>query len=308
MKDYHEPVLLKESLELLKVESGGIYVDATMGGGGHTEAILHACPETRIIAFDQDPDAVAHCSRHLGRYHQLTVIQDNFRNLRSRLALERIRKINGIIYDLGISSHQIDTASRGFSFSQDGALDMRMSPDLKLTAADIVNRYAKTELAEIFRKYGEEKESLRIAGEIVRIREKNPLRTTHQLAEIIDNALRTQQKIKAKARIFQALRIYVNAELENLEISLQDSVNIMSPGGRIVVISYHSLEDRIVKNFFNFQEKDCICPSSFPRCICDKKSILKVLTRKPVYPDENEYLRNPRARSARLRAAEKKEV
>ncbi len=309
MKEYHVPVLLDECLEALDLQDGKIYVDATFGGGGHARKILESGKDLKLFAFDQDPDSIAQSKTLKEEYsEQFVLIKENFANIRTGLALERIKKIDGILFDLGVSSHQINDPSRGFSFSGDGKLNMRMDQETELTAADVVNTYSFEDLTKIFRNYGEEKESPRIARNIILKREQNEIETTLQLSQIIENCIVSKKSIKAKARIFQALRIYINKEMEVLQTALEESVKILNPGGRLVVISYHSLEDRIVKNLFKYEEKSCLCPPEFPKCVCDKKSTLKILTRKPVVPSQEEIDSNPRARSAKLRIAEKKEV
>jgi 16S rRNA (cytosine1402-N4)-methyltransferase len=306
IKNYHEPVLLSEAIEYLNLRKNGIYVDATLGGGGHSRAILQAEPTIRLISFDQDMDAIENANL-LSEKHNVTLIHANFSSLWTELALQRIKKIDGILFDLGVSSHQIDYAQRGFSFMLDGDLDMRMNTNGKISAFDVINNYKEEELSRIFTLYGEERESRRIAAAIVRERSNYSIKKTIQLAEIIDLATRSHQKMKAKARIFQALRIYVNSELDVLRMALQDAVKILNPLGRIVVISYHSLEDRIVKHTFREEEKDCCCDENALLCTCNKVSTLHVLTKKPVVPASEEMERNSRARSAKLRAAEKKE-
>ncbi|MBC8489504.1 MAG: 16S rRNA (cytosine(1402)-N(4))-methyltransferase RsmH [Bacteroidetes bacterium] len=309
MSNYHVPVLLKESIEALNIKPQGIYVDATFGGGGHTAEMLKKGNKLKIFSFDQDTEALHEGSILQKKYtEQLILIHDNFKNLRTRLALERIRYIDGILFDLGVSSHQINEAQRGFSFSQEGKLDMRMNEEQEFTASDVVNDFSYEEIRNIIFEYGEEREAGRIARAILRERTNSRIETTLQLADIIEHNTNAKQKVKAKARVFQALRIFVNDEMESLKKALADSVKMLNPGGRIVVISYHSLEDRLVKKFFKYEEKDCICPVSFPKCICDKRSTLKIITRKPFLPSADEIERNNRARSAKLRIAEKREV
>jgi len=309
MSQYHIPVLLPESIEALNLKPQGIYVDATFGGGGHTAEMLKKNNELKIFGFDQDIQALNEGSILQKKYpEQLILIHDNFKNLRTRLALERIRYIDGILFDLGVSSHQINKAERGFSFSQEGRLDMRMNEEQEFTASDVVNDFSYEEIRNIIFEYGEEREAGRIARAILRERMNSRIKTTLQLADIIEHNTNAKQKVKAKARVFQALRIFVNGEMESLKKALEDSVKMLNPGGRIVVISYHSLEDRLVKKFFKYEEKDCICPVNFPKCICDKRSTLKIITRKPILPSADEIERNSRARSAKLRIAEKKEV
>ncbi len=309
MTKYHVPVLLAECLQALDLQDGKIYVDATFGGGGHSSAILESGNDIKLFAFDQDPDSIKQSEVLKEKYpEQFVLIKENFANIRTGLALERIKKVDGILFDLGVSSHQINDPSRGFSFRGEGKLNMRMDQDSQLTAADVVNTYSFEELTRIFREYGEEKEAARIARSIILEREKEEIETTLQLSNIIENCIISHKSIKARARIFQALRIYINKEMEVLETALNDSVKILNPGGRIAVISYHSLEDRIVKNIFRYEAKSCICPPEFPLCVCEKKATLQILSRKPIVPTTQEIENNPRARSAKLRVAQKREV
>ncbi|HCX72927.1 MAG TPA: 16S rRNA (cytosine(1402)-N(4))-methyltransferase RsmH [Candidatus Cloacimonas sp.] len=309
MRQYHIPVMLKESVQALQLQPYGVYVDATAGGGGHTREILRSEPTVQVYAFDRDEEALAETKKNCNQYaNRLHLIKDNFANLRTRLALEKVKLIDGILFDLGVSSHQIDSSERGFSFRMEGNLDMRMDASQTKTASDIVNKFPYEELVRIFRDYGEEREATNIAKAIVSYRLNKKIKTTEELADIIDKATYSRRKIKAKARIFQAIRIFLNRELESLETALKEAVDILKPGGRIAVISYHSLEDRLVKKFFKFEEKSCICPPNFPKCVCDKKSRLKILTKKPIIATQLEVESNSRARSAKLRIAEKKEL
>jgi 16S rRNA (cytosine1402-N4)-methyltransferase len=300
---FHLPVLLSESIIALDIKPAAVIVDATLGGGGHTQALLNAAPDVKVFSFDQDIDAIQNAIELKKQYgERLTLIHDNFVNLRTRLALEKIKTIDGILFDLGISSHQIDTASRGFSYMRDGKLDMRMDRSIELTAEIIVNNYDFDSLVKVFREYGEERESSRIARVICSYRLNKPITTTSELANIIDKATTSKMKIKARTRIFQALRILINRELDTLETALKDAVNILNPGGRIAVISYSSLEDRVVKKYFVYESKDCICPSSIPVCSCNKIKRLDV--HKAIVPGKNDE-NNIRSRSARLRYATK---
>lgn len=319
MKEYHRPVMLEESISLLSLRDKGIYVDATLGGGGHSSTILKANSTVSLYSFDRDKEAVAY-SRHLESHNRkdsstekdagssavrIKIFNDNFVNIRSRLALERITKVDGILFDLGVSFSQISSSERGMSFDLDGRLDMRMNQEDELTAYDVINGYSVEEIARIIWEYGEERESNRIARGIDRRRRIKPLETTLELSEVIDRSTRSAYKIKAKARVFQGLRIFINGELEALKTALCESVELLNEGGRLVVISYHSLEDRIVKQFFVREEKDCICPAKFPKCICDKKQRLKIITKKPITPSATEVSENRQSRSAKLRAAER---
>jgi 16S rRNA (cytosine1402-N4)-methyltransferase len=309
MTDYHIPVLLNECTEALNIKTGGVYVDATLGGGSHTENILKSSNSTKVYAFDKDLSAIEHCKVKLKKFSpRLHIFNNNFKNLRTDLALERVKKIDGILLDLGVSSHQIDNPAKGFSFSYDGKPDMRMNKASKLSAHYVINNCSFEELRKMFIEYGEEREAGRIARKITESRLQKEIDSTLELAEIIESATYSKHKIKAKARIFQALRIYVNNEIEDLREALKEAVLALNSGGRIVVISYHSLEDRVVKKFFAEEAKDCICPSSFPRCNCTKVATLKILTKKPIIPTAAEIAVNRRSKSAKLRIAEKMEV
>jgi len=309
MKEYHVPVLLHECLEALDIRDSKVYVDATFGGGGHSAKILESGKDIRLFGLDQDLDSIKQSLVLQERYpDKFVMIKENFANLRTGLALERIKKVDGILFDLGVSSHQINNPARGFSFQYDGSLDMRMNQSSDLTAADVVNNYSFEELAKIFREFGEEKEAARIANCIILERSKEQIKTTLHLAKIIENCIVSKKSIKAKARIFQALRIYINKEMDVLRTAIEDSIKMLNPDGRIVVISYHSLEDRIIKNIFKFEAKPCVCPPEFPRCVCDKISTIEILSRKPIIPTLQEIENNPRARSAKLRIARKRSV
>lgn len=308
MEKYHQTVLLKESIDALNLKKNGVYVDATLGGGGHTREILRRKESVKVFAFDRDADAILRARKLFNDEKRIQIFQDNFLNLRTKLALNFIKKIDGIIFDLGVSSHQFDVPERGFSFSLEGELDMRMGKQTALTAKQVVNSYPVKQLREIFWEFGEEKESYRIARGIAREREKREINTTRELAEIIDKNTYSSHKLKAKARIFQALRIYINEELAALKTALNDSLHLLKHQGRMVVISYHSLEDRIVKNFFKYQNLDCVCPPEFPQCCCDKVSRLKIITKKPIVPTKTEIDTNKRARSAKMRIGEKREI
>jgi len=305
---YHKPVMLKESIDLLNLKKDGIYVDATMGGGGHTEAMLKHSLIKQVYAFDQDEDAINYASDRLKKsINKLTIIKSNFADMRTRLALKKVKGIDGILFDLGVSSHQIDAAERGFSFGQDAPLDMRMDREAKTTAKDLLNSLSVEEMTKIFRDYGEEQAAYKIAQWIDKSRKSKPILTTNDLAGIIEQNLHTNPILvtKTKARIFQAMRIHLNGELEALETAMDDAINLLNSKGRIVVISYHSLEDRIVKNKLNNAAKGCICPKTILKCMCNQKPKVKILTNKVVKASEGEIETNSRARSAKLRAAEK---
>jgi len=279
----HTPVLSNEVLEYLNPASGKVFVDCTLGGGGHAEKLKTQNSKLKIIGIDRDLDAIEFAKQKLSKYDDIIYIHDNFSNIKKHIK----SKVDGILFDLGVSSHQINEASRGFSLQKDGPLDMRMDQKQKLTADEIVNGYPVKELERIFREYGEERFAGRIARAVVKSR---PVKSTLGLKEVVEKAIPTWRKRESVSRIFQALRIAVNSELESLIKALIDAVDLLRPGGRIVVISYHSLEDRIVKHTFRDFAKD---------------DILKTLSKKPVRPGEPEISGNPRAASARLRAAEK---
>ena len=285
MSDFHRSVLLKESIDYLNVRPNELYVDATLGGGGHTKEILNN--GGRVIGIDVDLDAIDHIRDSLRSDH-LIVEQDNFRNIDKILSKHGVTEISGIIFDLGVSSKQLDTAGRGFSFSKSGPLDMRMGGDLKVTAADLVNGLTETELYELFFRSGEERYARRIARVIVRSRQNEKIEKTDQLAKIIEASIgRSASKIHPATKVFMALRMAVNRELDNLKESLEKSTNFLKIEGRLVVISFHSLEDRIVKNFVR------------------NTSELVQINKKPIIPTEEEIKENPRSRSAKLRVAEK---
>lgn len=307
MSQYHLPVLANECAEYLNLRPGGIYVDATVGGGGHSLKFFELEPKIRLFAFDQDDEALTYAGKVLEKYNPI-FIKSNFRNLRTELALRKISSIDGILFDLGVSSHQLDEAERGFSFDKEAELDMRMDRESELCAKQVINEYDVRELRRIFKEYGEENLAGRIAKAIEQERSKQSIESTSDLAKVIEQVAGkgSKESLKTKVRIFQALRIYVNDELNALSLALQDAINILAPGGRIVVLSYHSLEDRIVKNTFRTAEQDCLCPPNIIKCICDHKSQLKVLTKKPVLAGDEELEQNIRSRSAKLRAAEKK--
>ncbi|MBI2609371.1 MAG: 16S rRNA (cytosine(1402)-N(4))-methyltransferase RsmH [Deltaproteobacteria bacterium] len=305
----HKAVLLNEVIEFLKPQSGGVYFDGTFGGGEHTQSILnkthHQC---RVIAVDQDLEAIQRASvvsqdktRDLRK--NLHLIHDNFKNIKLILKSLEIEKIDGILLDVGVSSFQLEDGKRGFSFLEEGPLDMRMNTHNKTTAGDILNKNSEQELARIFYEYGEEKESRRIAKKII---EERPIHTTLELVSIIKKIKGPGKPGKHPAtQIFQALRIAVNEELESLKEVLHNGLDVLKEGGRFCVISFHSLEDRLVKQTFAYAEKECVCPDDFPVCRCHKKCTVKVLTKRPITPSREELFHNPRARSAKLRVAER---
>lgn len=301
----HIPVLLKETLDALAVRPGGLYIDCTLGGGGHAAAILERCsPGGRLLGIDADPGAIRAAQARLAAYSDsVTLVNDNFADVQAVAYRHDFAPAHGILFDLGLSSLQLDQAARGFSFQQDAPLDMRFDPRQKQSAADIINTYSEEELAHLIWTYGEDTSSRRIARQIVRAR---PIMTTLQLVRAIETAVSHRRtRIHPATRSFQALRIAVNRELENLEFALKQALGLLAPGGRLVVISYHSLEDRIVKQFMQREAKDCVCPPGAPVCICGHKTSLHLVNKKVITPSADEIRNNPRSRSARLRAAER---
>lgn len=309
MDFHHVSVLLKESVENLAIRPGGTYVDCTLGGAGHSRAIVEKMgPEGTLVAIDQDPAAIDNARTILsampGTIH---IIHDNFTNLKTILQGLNIANVDGVLFDLGVSSHQLDVAERGFSYMQDAPLDMRMNSAAPFSAYQIVNSWDEQGIADIIRQYGEERWAKRIAQFVVKERSQGPIETTGQLVEVIKKAIpagaRREGPHPAK-RTFQAIRIAVNNELGILEHSFQDAVEMLRSGGRLCVITFHSLEDRICKQTMQKLAKSCICPPNLPICTCDKRREIKIIG-KPIVPSEAETVGNPRARSAKLRVAEK---
>jgi 16S rRNA (cytosine1402-N4)-methyltransferase len=303
----HEPVLLSETIDLLKPRSDGLYLDGTLGGGGHAEAILVASsPGGRLIGLDRDPRAIERARERLDRFgDRVELYERNFAELDQTPELASVR-LDGALLDLGLSSAQIDEKARGFSYQQDAPLDMRMGPRGE-PARDLLSRAEIDDLAGIIHRYGEERHARRIALAIVRERERQPIETTGRLREIVERSVpRSEHPLKSVARVFQSLRIAVNEELEALTSGLPQIAGRLVEGARLVVISYHSLEDRIVKRYFRELATDCICPPDFPVCRCDKRSEAVILTSRPWTPGSQETERNPRARSAKLRAIERR--
>lgn len=304
----HKPVLVAEVLHFLEPRSGEIFVDATVGGGGHSSMLIpRLLPGGRLIGLDRDPEAINAARERLADYSDnVELVQADFRDLKKVLTEKGIGAVDGLLFDLGVSSYQLDNPERGFSYQREAPLDMRMSPEQELTAADIVNNWSEEKLATIIWQYGEERWARRIAAFIVAARKKAPLVTTTQLVDIIKAAIpagtRRSGPHPAK-RTFQALRIAINGELEAIRTALEKLEEILKPGGRVGVISFHSLEDRIVKNCFQQLSGRCTCLPDFPICVCGQRQVLTVLTRRPVFPSAEEIAANPRARSARLRVA-----
>lgn len=304
--EYHIPVLLHACIESLNIQPQGVYADGTLGGGGHTEAILECNDSCRVIALDADADAMAASSIRLARFGSRVIMeQSNFRNLKHMLGKHHIPHLHGLLLDLGVSSFQLDQSDKGFSYRFDAPLRMQINENDGFTAHAIVNHYEEKQLSEIFYRWGEEKNSRRIAKKIIESRMNGPIETTTQLAEIITRTIPDRFAKKTLSRIFQALRIAVNDELNNLTKVLEDAAEVLAPGGRLVVISYHSLEDRMVKTFFRNESADHITDENFPSLRLSKKPRLTVIHRKPILPTEEETQNNPRARSAKLRVAQK---
>ncbi len=301
----HIPVMIREVIENLAIQVGGRYVDCTLGEGGHTQAILESSsPGGQILGIDDDTDAIKSARDRLSPFAKsVMLVNANFASLRDVCVKYDFLPVHGILLDLGLSSQQLDEAGRGFSFQSNSPLDMRFNPGQKLTAADIVNKYSETKLAEILKTFGEEMNSRQIARRIVQQR---PITTTTDLASIVEEAVGGRHgKIHPATRTFQALRIVVNNEMENLASALNQAVGLLGFGGRLVVISYHSLEDRIVKRFMQQESRDCICPPEAMKCTCLHKASLRIITKKIVTPSLAETELNPRSRSAKLRAAER---
>ncbi|MFA4857713.1 MAG: 16S rRNA (cytosine(1402)-N(4))-methyltransferase RsmH [Candidatus Margulisiibacteriota bacterium] len=305
---YHIPALLHETVAFLAPRPGKLFIDGTLGGGGHTQALLDA--GAKVIGLDRDPEAIEFCKKKFVGNKNLKLMHGNFARIDECLSLSGpfSKKVDGILLDLGVSSHQIDTPERGFSYSTEGPLDMRMNQGISATAKGILNRAPQEELEKIFRDFGEERFSRQIARGVALGRKKKYIGTTLQLVEIIKHAVPDKNPAHVRsslARIFQSLRIAVNQELKNLAMFLPHALSILKPRGRLLIISYHSLEDKIVKDFFRREARDCICDARLPACLCDHKKTLKILTKKPVTAEPAEVKLNPRATSAKLRAAEK---
>lgn len=310
MEFRHKSVLLEESIDALQIKPDGIYVDGTLGGGGHSyEICTHLSDKGRLIGIDQDEAAIEAATGRLERFKdRVTIVRSNYCNMKRELGRLGITSVDGVILDLGVSSYQLDEASRGFTYREDAPLDMRMDQRQTLSAKEVVNEYSEMELYHIIRDYGEEKFAKNIAKHIVSTRNQKALETTGELIHVIKAAI--PAKVRAVGghpakRTFQAIRIEVNRELDVLENSLGDMIDLLNDGGRICVITFHSLEDRIVKNKFRECENPCTCPKEFPVCVCGKKSKGKVITRKPVIPSQEELEENSRAKSSKLRVFER---
>lgn len=311
MEFHHKSVLLEETMEELQIKPDGIYVDGTLGGGGHSYEICKRLSDRgRLIGIDQDAAAIEAASARLGEFRdKVTIIRSNYCEMKQKLADIGVTSVDGIILDLGVSSYQLDTADRGFTYREDAPLDMRMDQRMERTAKDIVNEYSEMDLYRIIRDYGEDKFAKNIAKHIVRARQEKTLETTGELIHVIKAAI--PAKVRAVGghpakKTFQAIRIELNNELGVLETSLDDMIELLNDKGRICIITFHSLEDRIVKNAFRRNENPCTCPKEFPVCVCGKKSKGQVITKKPILPAEGELVENSRAKSAKLRVFERK--
>jgi 16S rRNA (cytosine1402-N4)-methyltransferase len=309
MPAYHESVMKNEVLHYLNVHMEGVIVDGTLGDGGHTEFILkNTAPKIRVFAIDRDRSAIERAKKRLSPFRdRVTLTHGNLGDLKSLAAQHGITRIVGLLMDLGVSSPQLDTPERGFSIQHDGPLDMRMNPSQKTSAADLLKELSDAELAAIIKNFGEERYSKRIVRAIRKEQAERPITTTSQLSKIVARVVTSPRhtRIHPATRTFQALRIAVNDELEQLKLALQGVIGLLNSTARLVVISFHSLEDRIVKTFFRDEQKGCSCPPKIPMCICGRTQTLKILTRKPIVPSEEEVARNPRSISAKLRVAER---
>ena len=306
---HHQSVLLEESIEALNIRPDGIYLDGTLGGAGHSSEIARRLTTGRLIGVDRDPKALAAARERLAPWmDKVTLVHSNFSALREILDELGIGRVDGLLFDLGVSSPQLDEAARGFSYMADAPLDMRMDPGDRLSAFEVVNEYPAEELRRILYSYGEERYAPQIAEAIVRRRQEAPIRTTLELVELIRSAMppkALREKQHPAKRSFQAIRIAVNDELGSVERLMQAAVDCLNPGGRLAVITFHSLEDRIVKNALAQAARGCTCPPEFPVCVCGKKPTVRLISRKPITAGEEELSANPRARSAKLRVAER---
>ena len=310
MEFKHVPILLNECIENLNIRDGKIYVDCTVGGAGHSREIAKRIGNGKLICFDQDEDALKVAKQRLEEFgDKIIFIKDNFKNIKNDLHNLGIEKVDGILMDIGVSSYQIDEDSRGFSYMHDADLDMRMDQSNPISAKDIVNTYSKEDLENVIFKYSDEKWAKRIAEFICNARETKPINTTFELVDVIEKAIpkkvRMNQKGHSAKKTFQAIRIEVNKELDVLEQAVGDCIDLLNPEGRICIITFHSLEDKICKDIFRQRQKGCICPPEIPVCACNHKPEIKIITRKPIEPSKEELEQNSRARSAKVRVAEK---
>ncbi|KIR02112.1 rRNA small subunit methyltransferase H [Lachnospiraceae bacterium TWA4] len=311
MEFEHISVLLNETVKNLNIKPDGIYVDGTLGGGGHSgEVARRLSGQGRLIGIDQDEAAICAATKHLEPWSEhVTIVRSNYRNMCEVLNSLGIDKVDGILLDLGVSSYQLDAADRGFTYRVDAPLDMRMDQRNPMTAKDIINNYSEDELLRILWDYGEEKYARQIVGKILKARQDHTIETTGELVDIIRQAIPAKVLKKSQGhpakRTFQAIRIELNAELDVLKESINEMIDRLAPGGRICIITFHSLEDRIVKTMFKQNENPCTCPPSFPICVCGKQSKGRVITRKPILPSDDELLHNSRSKSAKLRVFER---
>ena len=306
--EYHKPVLYKETIENIIDKRPLIYVDCTLGGGGHTEGILkNSTEDSKVIAIDQDDQAIKFAKKRLEKYeNKLQIFKDNFKNLDTVIYLGGYEKVDRILMDIGVSSTQLDDVERGFSYKYEAKLDMRMNRDLKISAWDVVNKFSEKEIADIIYKYGEEPKSRKIAKNIVEYRKNKNIDTTIELSNIVIKTIGKSMKKHPSKRTFQAIRIFVNKELEVLEEAMDKAINLLNDKGKLLIITFHSLEDRMVKEKFRNYENPCTCPSDFPVCVCENKSLGKIITKKPIIAKEEELNENNRAHSAKLRIFERR--
>ena len=309
MPEYHKSIMKREVLRYLGIPTEGVIVDGTLGDGGHTEFILNnTAPEIRVFAIDRDRSAIERARERLSPFRdRVTLVHGELGDLKNLVVQNGITQIAGLLMDLGVSSPQLDTPDRGFSIKHDGPLDMRMDPSQKTSAADLLRKLSDAELVSIIKNFGEERYSKRIVRSIRKEQAEHPIITTGQLSRAVSRVVRSphHSRIHPATKTFQALRIAVNQELDQLKQALQDAIGLLSSTARLVVISFHSLEDRIVKTFFRDEQKGCSCPPKIPMCICGRTQTLKILTRKPIVPSEEEIAQNPRSVSAKLRVAER---
>lgn len=309
MEFKHKSVLLNECIEGLNIKKEGIYVDGTLGGGGHSYEILRKLsPNGRLIGIDRDKDALNAASKKLNEFNNFTTVHDNHANILEILKNLGIQGVDGILLDLGVSSYQLDEASRGFSYMNDAPLDMRMNREYKISAYEVVNNYSEEKLSRIFFDYGEERYSKSIAKKICKVREENKISTTLELVEVIKSAMPSSalnEKQHPAKRVFQAIRIEVNEELTKLKQAVEDSIKALNNGGRLAIITFHSLEDKIVKHTYEDMQGRCTCPKDFPVCVCNYISYGRIVNKKPIISNEEELKENPRARSAKLRIFER---
>ena len=305
--EYHKPVLFDEVMENIITKEKAIYVDCTLGGGGHTEGILKSSSDdSKVIAIDQDIEAINFAKKRLENYgNKMEIFQDNFRNIDTVVYFAGFNKVDRILMDIGVSSNQLDNIERGFSYKYEAKLDMRMNKELSVSAYDVVNKFAEKEIADIIYKYGEEPKSRKIAKNIVEYRKNKNIETTTELSDIVIKSIGKSMKKHPSKRTFQAIRIFVNKELEVLEEALDKAVNLLNKGGKLLVITFHSLEDRMVKEKFRKYENPCVCPPELPVCVCKKESLGKIVTKKPITAKNEELEINNRAHSAKLRIFER---